>query len=111
MIYESGVETATNADLLSAGRLNAMPKSGRLTLDFLADLNNATNNWTVTIQQARGAVPVDGQRVAAANPALGGVLDERQLLRVVLQVVQGGHVTINCVETGTAILTWRAVLM
>lgn len=111
MIYESGIITATDNDLLSQGRLNAMPQGGRLILDFLSNLNDATNYWLLTVQQARGRVPVDSQRIPGSNPSLAGVLDDRQILRVELQVVQGGHVTVQCVETGTAILAWRAVLM
>jgi len=110
MIYETFSLTATNADLLAGGRLNAIPYNGILTLDFLADLNNATNNFVVTIQKPNGDVPVDAQLVPGANPSLGGVLDERQLLRFSFRASQGGHFTVNCAETGAAILTVRAVL-
>lgn len=110
MIYESGVITASNTDLLSTGRLNAIPFNGTLTLELLADLNNATNNYTVTIQEPGGDVPIDAQRVPGANPALGGVLDDRQLLRMSFRAPQGGHFTVALTETGTAICTWRAVL-
>ena len=110
MIIETFVLTATNADVLSTGRLNAIPFNGVLTLDFLADLSNATNHWDLTIQQPDGEVPIDGQQVPGANPALGGVLDERQLFRISLPARQGGHFTVQCTETGTAILAVRAVL-
>lgn len=110
MIFETFVLTATNADLLASGRLNAIPYGGILTLDFLADLSNATNNFAVTIQKPNGDVPVDVQQVPGANPSLGGVLDERQLLRFSFAASQGGHFTVVCTETGAAILTVRAVL-
>lgn len=110
MIYETNVITATDADILSGTRLNSIPYNGSLTLDFLADLSNATNRYTVTIQLPNGDVPVDGQHVPGANPSLGGVLDERQLLRFTFRATQGGHYTISLTETGAAIATWRAVL-
>lgn len=110
MIYESGIVTATTADLLGSGRLNAIPYNGALTIDLLANLGTAAANYTVTIQLPNGDVPVDTQQVPCANPALEGVLDERQLLRFTFRATQGGHYTITLTETGTAICTWRAVL-
>ena len=110
MIYESAVITGSNTDILSGTRLNALPYNGTLTLDVLADLNNATNNYTVTVQLPNGDVPVDAQPVPGSNPALGGTLDERQLLRFTFPATQGGHFNISLAETGAAIATWRAVL-
>ncbi len=110
MIYETAVEAATDTDILSGTRLNAIPYNGTLTLDFLADLNNATNNFAVTIQLPNGDVPIDAQLVPGSNPSLGGVLDERQLLRVTFNATQGGHFNISLTETGTALCAWRAVL-
>ena len=110
MILETFVLTATNADVLSSGRLNAIPYNGTLTLDFLADLSNATNNYVLTLQLPNGDVPIDGQQVPGSNPSLGGVLDERQLLRYTARATQGGHFTVSLTETGTAICTVRAVL-
>jgi len=110
MIYEGATITATNADILSGTRLNSIPYNGTLTLEFLADLNNATNNYTVTIQKPGGDVPVDAQPVPGANPSLGGVLDDRQLVRFTFRADQGGHFNISLAETGAGIATWRAVL-
>ncbi len=110
MIYETAVIIATDTDILSGTRLNAIPYGGNLTLDFLANLADATNNWTLTIQLPNGDVPVDSQIVPGNNPSLGGVLDERQLLRLTFRATQGGHFNISLTEAGTAICTWRAVL-
>lgn len=110
MIYESGVVSATTADLLSSGRLNALPYGGTLTIDLLAQHSDATNNYVVTIQKPNGDVPIDGQRIPGANPALEGVLDERQLMRFSFRATQGGHFTIALTETGTSTVAWRAVL-
>lgn len=109
-ITEIDVITATDTDVLNGTRLNAIPFNGILTLDFLCDLSNATNNFALTIQLPGGDVPVDGQQVLGANPALGGVLDERQLMRYSFRAPQGGHFVVSLTETGAAICTWRAVL-
>jgi hypothetical protein len=110
MIYESGIVSATNTDLLAGGRLNAIPYNGQLTIDLLAQDNDATNNYTVTIQKPNGDVPVEAQRVPGSNPSLAGVLDDRQLLRFSFAATQGGHFTITLTETGASVVTWRAVL-
>ncbi len=110
MILESGIVAATTADLLSGGRLNAIPYNGQLTLQFLSNLADASNQYTVTIQKPNGDVPVDGQMVPGSNPSLGGVLEDRQLLQFTFAATVGGHFTVVLTETGTAICTWRAVL-
>ena len=110
MIYESGIAAASDTDLLASGRLNAIPYSGTLTLDFLADLNDATNGYTVKIQLPNGEVPVDAQRVPANDAGVDGVLHEAQLMRLSFRVPQGGHVTVALTESGTAVCAWRAVL-
>ena len=110
MIFESGIVTATTADLLSAGRLNAIPYSGTLTLRFLAQFADATNSFSLTIQKPDGDVPVDNQLVPGSNPALAGVMDERQLLQFTFAATQGGHFTITLTETGAAVAIWQAIL-
>ena len=110
MIYESALLSATNADVLDSGRLNAIPYNGILTLDFQATTADATNHYLLTIQRPGGKVPIDSQIVPASNPALLGVLDERMLLRVTFDVTQGGHVVVSLTEVGTATMIWRAVL-
>lgn len=110
MIYESAVIVATDADILNGTRLNSIPYGGMLTLEFSANLSNATNRYNLTIQLPGGDVPVDSQQVPGTNPALDGVLDERTLLRFTFPAGQGGHFTISLTETGTAIAIWRAVL-
>lgn len=110
MIYESAVIAATGTDVLNGTRLNAIPYNGTLVVDFQASLADATNSYALTIQLPNGDVPVDTQIVPANNPALGGVLDERTLLRFSFRATQGGHFTISLTESGTAICMWRAVL-
>ncbi len=110
MIYETLLISATNADVLSAGRLNAIPYGGQLTLDFLADLSDVTNFYTLVVQKPDGKVPVDGQRVPASGSGLDGVLDERELVRFTFVATQGGHFTVGLTENGTATCMFRAVL-
>lgn len=110
MIYESAVIVATSADILAGTRLNAIPYNGMLVLDFQANLADATNNYVLTIQLPGGDVPVDAQVIPGNNPSLGGVLDERTLLRFSFPATQGGHFNISLTESGTAIAVWRAVL-
>lgn len=110
MIFESGIVAATTADLLSAGRLNAIPYGGTLTLRFACQLADATNSYAVTIQKPNGDVPVDAQMVPGVNPALAGVMDERMLLSFQFRATQGGHFTVTLTETGTAVCTWQAIL-
>lgn len=110
MIIESGIVTATTSDLLSGGRLNNIPYNGTLVIQLLADLADATNNYSVTVQKPNGDVPVDAQLVPGSNPSLAGTLDSRHLLEVAFQATQGGHFHITLTESGTAVCTWRAVL-
>ncbi len=109
-IVEIQIVSATNTDLLSVGRLNAIPYNGVITLDFLSDLGTAAANYNLTIQLPNGDVPVDGQQVPACNPAVVGVLDERQLLRLRYRATQGGHFVVSLTETGTAVCTVRVQL-
>ncbi len=110
MIYETLLISATNADVLSAGRLNAIPYNGKLTLDFLADLGDATNNYVLTIQKPDGSVPVDAQVVSASGAGTDMLLDERELMRFTFDAGQGGHFTVSLTENGTATCAFRAVL-
>ncbi len=110
MILESGIVTATTADLLSTGRLNAIPYNGQLTLQFQCQFADATNSFAVTVQKPNGDVPVDGQIVPGTNPALAGILDERELLQMTFAATIGGHFTVVLTETGAAVCTWRAIL-
>ncbi len=111
MIQETQLLAASNTDVLSAGRLNAIPYAGTLVIEIQSQLNDATNSYAATIQLPGGDVPVDSQLVPGTNPALAGVLDERQLVRYAFPVARGGHVTLSLVETGTAVCTVRTTLL
>jgi len=113
MIYLTGVEATSATDVLLNTRLSSIPYGGSLTIQALANLNNATNRYAITIQLPDGSVPVDGQFVSAGQEvegALGGQLDSRLLDQWSFPATQGGHFTIAFTETGTALVTWRIVL-
>lgn len=112
MIYLRSTIVATLSDLLNNTRLSSIPFNGTLTVQVQANLGNATNNFSLTIQLPNGEVPVDSQQVAAGDEvdALGGQLDSRYLDQFSFPAPQGGHFTISLTETGTAICTTRVVL-
>lgn len=109
MIFLSDRLTASNTDILQGTRLQSAPAGGSMTLRFIADLSDATNNFTVTVQLPGGDTPLNGVMVPGVNPSLAGVIDERQVLQVTFPIPQGGHVVISCVETGAAILSYQII--
>lgn len=113
MIYLTGFEAATNADILNNTRLTSLPYGGALTIQASANLNNATNGYTITIQLPDGSVPVDAQRVSSGQEvenALGGSLNSLLLDQWSFPATIGGHFIITFTEAGTAVVTWRVVL-
>jgi len=110
MIWEQVLVSATNTDLLSTGRLNAIPYNGKLSLEFLADLADATNFYQLTIQKPDGSNPVDNQLVSASGSGLDGVMDSREVMSFVFNAGQGGHFTVSLTENGTAVCLFRAIL-
>ncbi len=110
MIFESQIIAATNTDVMSVGRLNAIPYNGQLTLRFLADLGTAAANYSLTLQKPNGDVPVQSQQVNSGSAAIVGVMDERELLQFTFQATQGGHFVVSLTETGTAVCVFQAIL-
>lgn len=110
MIFEQSLISATNTDVLSTGRLNAIPYSGTLTLTFLADLGDATNNYSLTIQKPNGDVPVDAQTVVASAAGTDMLLNSREWMQFTFRATQGGHFTVSLTENGTAVCAFRAIL-
>lgn len=110
MIWESRLISATNADVLSVGRLNAIPYGGTLTLRFLADLGDVTNNYVLTLQKPNGDVPIDAQTVVASSHGLDGEMNERELMQFTFQATAGGHFIVSLTENGTATCMFQAIL-
>lgn len=107
-IILSGQETATNTDILQGTRLQTVPRGGLLTFELQASDNDATNNYTVSVQMPNGDTPMNATRIPCGTTGgLAGVIDERTDLTVSLPISQGGHCVFSCVETGNAELTWR----
>ena len=106
-IILSSVETATNADILQGTRLQTVPAGGVLTFELQAEENSTTNNYAVSIQMPNGDTPLNNVRVPACNPALAGVIDERQNLTVSFPIMQGGHCVFSATETGGTLMSWR----
>ena len=110
-IFITGNEAGSNSNLLSGTRLETIP-AGAAFLHFRcsADLNDAANNYALTIELPLGTIPVDGQRVPANAQGADGVLDERTLLQWTWPALPGGRFILSVVETGTAVFTWIAQL-
>ena len=106
-IILSGQETATNADILQGTRLQTVPAGGVLTFELQSEENNSSNNYAVSVQMPNGDTPLNNVRVPACNPALAGVIDERQNLTVSFPIMQGGHCVFSATETGATAMTWR----
>jgi len=107
-IILSDQESATNTDILQGTRLQTVPAGGFLTFELQASDNDATNNFTVSVQMPGGDTPMNATRIPCGNSTgLAGVIDERTNLTATFPIAQGGHCVFSCTETGTAELTWR----
>ena len=106
-IILSSVESASNADILQGTRLQTVPAGGVLTFELQAKDNNATNNFTASIQMPNGDTPLNSVRIPACNPSDEGVIDERQNLTVSFPINQGGHCVFSASETGSSAFAWR----
>ena len=107
-IILSGLEVASNADILQGTRLQTVPAGGILTFELQAQLNDTAANYTVSIQMPNGDTPLNNVFVSGAPEARDGVIDERTNLTVSLPISQGGHCVFSTTETGSGgTLAWR----
>lgn len=107
-IILSGQEAASNTDILQGTRLQTVDANGMLTFELQASDNDATNNYTASIQMPGGATPMNATRIPCGNTAgLAGVIDDRTALIASFPIRQGGHTVFSVAETGDAELTWR----
>jgi hypothetical protein len=106
-IILSGVELATNADVLQGTRLQTVPAGGVLTFELQARANENSNHYAASIQMPNGDTPLNNVRVPACNPGAEGVIDERQNLTVSFPIMQGGHCVFSVTEIGTTSVAWR----
>ena len=108
VIILSGQDAASNTDILQGTRLQTVPAGGFLTFELQASDNDATNNFTATVQLPNGDTPFESVRVPAGNTAgLAGVLDSQTKMMATFPVAQGGHAVFSVTETGDAEVTWR----
>jgi len=107
IIVESGIESATNTDILQGTRLQTVPSNGILSFELSSDLGTAAANYTASVQLPDGQTPMTNVHVPASG-VIGGI-DDRDKLGVAFPIGQGGHPVFSVVETGTAVLTWRVV--
>lgn len=108
VIIESGRLAATNADLLTATRLQTAPSNGLLLFQVQASDNDGTNNYAIDIQMPDSDVPLISQNVPMGRTAgLGGQLDEQMMLQYASEVGAGGRVVFGLTETGDAECEWR----
>ncbi len=108
MLLESGLEAASNTDILQGTRLQSIPSNGVLTFELQAADAVAANNYVVSVQLPSGMTPVNGVIVPSGEVAgLAGVIDDRLALKLRFRVRQGGHCVFSCVETGDTEMSWR----
>ncbi len=108
VIMESGFIAATNADLLTATRLQTVPADGVMLFQMQASDNDATNSYKVDIQLPDSDVPMIAQDVPmGATAGLAGQLDDDFMLQYAAQVAKGGRVVFGLTEDGDAECTWR----
>ena len=108
-IILSGLEAASNSDILQGTRLQTVPAGGILTFELQSAKNDATNYYTVSIQMPNGDTPLNATRMpgTAVETQHVGIIDERTNLTVSFPIMQGGHCVFSATETGTTSLTWR----
>ncbi len=110
MIVEAFRIEATDGDLLAApSRLAALPYSGTLILEFQASTNTLTAFWAVSVSLPDGAIPLDSVRIPEG--VTDGALNMDDKYSVSFPATTGGHILVNCVETGSSVLVIRATLM
>jgi len=109
VIMEGGFIAATNADLLTANRLQTAPGDGVILFQLQASDNDATNNYKVDLQLPNSEVPMVAMDVPMGSTAgLAGQLDDRFMLQYAADVEKGGRVVFGLTENGDAECTWRA---
>lgn len=110
-IVETGIENATNTDILQATRLQTLMEGGVLSLEVSASDCDLTNNYAISLQMPNGKTAMNGVLVGQGGATAGvvGIMDERTSTKFRAVVGKGGgHPVFSCVETGDAEIFWRA---
>ncbi len=107
-ITVTGLEAATNADVLQGTRLQTVPGNGVLAFEIQAADNVVANNYTAAIQLPNGSTPVTGMLVPGGRTAgLAGNIDSDMAYRSTFGIRQGGHCSLDFTETGDTEVFWR----
>lgn len=110
IIVLSGLEAATNADILQGTRLQTVPSNGILSFEIQAADTIAANNYTASIELPSGDTPLNATLVpGTATAGLTGIIDDRLAMKVRFKIGQGGHCKFGVTETGDTECTWRVV--
>jgi len=105
---QTGSLSGTNADILTATRLQTAPAAGTMLFQVQASDNDATNNYKMDLQLPDSDVPIILQNVPAGGTSgLGGQLDDRFMLQFQAEIGQGGRVVFGLTETGDAECEFR----
>ena len=104
-IVLSSIESASNTDILQGTRLQTVPQGGYLTFELQATLNDATNQFNVSVQMPNGDPPLNDVRVPAG--LTNGALNNNDKMQITLPIAQGGHTVFSCSEVGANQLAWR----
>lgn len=109
VIFESGFLAATNADILTATRLQTVPAAGTMLFQVQASDDDATNNYVIDIQLPNSDVPMVAVRVPAGRTAGIARLDSQMMLQYLAEINMGGRVVFGLTETGDAEAMYRVV--
>lgn len=108
VIVESGSLSATNADILTATRLQTAPSQGILLFQVQASDNVAANNFKIDLQLPDGDVPFIAQNVPCGGTAgAGGQLNDDYMLQYATAINGGGRVVFALTETGDTECEYR----
>lgn len=105
VIIVTGLEAASNTDMLQGTRLQTMPGPGVLTVEAQSSANDATNDMSLGLQLPGGDNPMSSVRVPAGVTA--GAMNVLDKMIATFGVTQGGHAVLSVIESGTAVLFWR----
>lgn len=106
-ITVTGLESATNADVLANTRLLSVGV-GAIKVECQAADAVAANNFTTSLTLPSGEAPWLNVDVPAGEVAgLAGVIDDRVSLAGIYPITVPGHVTLSFTETGDTEVSWR----
>jgi len=111
VITVSGLEIATNADVLNGTRLVTVGL-GSVKIEVQAADNIAANHYTTSLTLPSGEAPwLDLIVPGTATAGLTGIIDDRIALIAVFAITKEGHITLSFTEIGDTEVYWRVTSM